>query len=184
MEPGPCALLKPRSVSAFIALDLDDAARALAAALIEQHRATVPARWLRSDKLHITLEFLGNPADPSAFAPKVDALAAQASPFSLSLHGAGVFVTERAPAVLWLGIAGDLAALHALHGRATPGDRPFTPHLTLGRAHTPNAFDALAASLGTLTSAPFEVSHLTLYESTHHAFRVVHRAPLQPASVK
>ena len=168
-------------MSVFVAIDLDGPARAVAAAAIEQHRSSVEAKWQQADKLHLTLVFLGNTMPDLT---KVETLAARARPFSLELRGAGVFVTERAAAVLWLGVGGDLDALHALHRDAAAqlGDepRPYVPHVTLGRAQVPGACDATAAALAELRSPRFTVQHLTLYESTHHQFRALQRYGFGP----
>jgi 2'-5' RNA ligase len=61
---------------------------------------------------------------------------------TLRLAGAGRFGSRRRPAVCWAGLDGDVAVLTALAGRLATGarglglpveDRPFRPHLTLGR---------------------------------------------------
>ena len=69
------------------------------------------------------------------------------------LAGAGRFVSRRSSA-LWVGVAGDLDALHtlrddvgaALRRAGLPGDeRPFRPHLTIAytrRGSTPAALDS------------------------------------------
>jgi 2'-5' RNA ligase len=63
-------------------------------------------------------------------------------PFEISMSGFGVFPNPRRPRVLWAGLAGDLETLSALQlavdeavGRLglPKEDRPFSPHLTLGR---------------------------------------------------
>ena len=171
-------------MSVFVAIELEAPVRAQVEAVLDEHRAAVDAKWLRPDKLHLTLVFLGNTIPETS---KLDALAATATPFSLELQGSGVFVTERAPAVLWLGVGGELERLHALQREAAAslGDepRPYVPHVTLGRAHTPGAFDAVAAKLAAFQSARFTVRHLVLIESTHHVFRGLHRSPLRTPAI-
>ncbi len=65
-------------------------------------------------------------------------------PASLRLAGAGRFGSARRPQVFWAGVDGDVAVLTALAGRLAAAarglglpveDRPFRPHLTLGRWH-------------------------------------------------
>ncbi|MBL8918776.1 MAG: RNA 2',3'-cyclic phosphodiesterase [Myxococcaceae bacterium] len=181
-------------MSVFLAIDLDDAARTLAAQVIEQHRPLVPAKWVRADKLHLTLVFLGN-ADPGhveGFKPVIDALARRHQPFSLELASAGTFGTARAPSVLWLGVAGAVEPLRALQADAQralltqqlPGlspkehERAFTPHVTLARSKHNAAFAEAATALSTLRSRPFTVAQLTLYESRADRYQALHRAPL------
>ena len=169
-------------MSVFLALDLDEPTRAQLCALIETHRGTVGAKWLRPDKLHLTLVFLGNAtADQvAAFTPKLEALATGRRPFSLRLQGAGTFVTARAPSVLWLGVQGQLAELAAVQAAAVATlvgreDRVYAPHVTLARSQVAGAFEPLRAQLEGFTSPGFEVNHLTLYESTHHHYRALSR---------
>ncbi len=174
-------------MSVFLAIDLDAPVRDQLTHLIETHRATLEAKWLRSDKLHLTLVFLGNAtADQvAAFQPKIEALVAGRAPFSLQLRGAGTFVTARAPAVLWLDVQGDLDALRALQHDAvasigTSEERAYVPHLTLARAKAPDAFEPLRRELADFESARVEVRHVTLYESTHHDYRALSRHDFTP----
>jgi 2'-5' RNA ligase len=101
-------------------------------------------RWTTPDRWHLTLLFLGTvPAD--RLAPLTDRVApavAATPPLTLRLAGAGRFGSRRRPAVCWAGVDGDVAGLSALAGRLADAaravplpveDRPFRPHLTLGR---------------------------------------------------
>lgn len=179
-------------MSVFLAIDLDAAARAQATALIEAHRATHEAKWLRPDKLHCTLTFLGNPkADQvEAWKPLIDALAARHHPFRLELAGAGTFLTARAPSVLWLGVEGQLDAVRALQHdtQATLGSavghqqREYLPHVTLARSQGADHFEGLVTALRDFRSDAFQVAHVSLYESTNHVYRVLHQARLRTAS--
>lgn len=178
----------PLTMSVFLAIDLAPEPRAQVTTLIETHRGTVEAKWLRTDKLHLTLVFLGNAtADQVAgFQPKLEALVEGRSGFSLRLRGAGTFVTARAPSVLWLGVHGDLAALEQLQREAVTAlvggeDRVYVPHVTLARAQQPGAFDGLARELETFQSAEFTVETLTIFESTHHHYRALSQHPFTPA---
>jgi 2'-5' RNA ligase len=78
------------------------------------------------------------PALASTAAPVV----AAAPPMRLRLAGAGRFGSARRPAVAWAGVDGDVGPLTELaagltglaRGLGLPvEDRPFRPHLTLGR---------------------------------------------------
>ncbi len=187
-------LERSSTVTVFLAIDLDDAVRTRAAAVIEQARPTVDARWVRADKLHLTLVFLGNPAaeQVETLRARASAVAARHRPFGLRLSGVGTFGTARAPSVLWLGVSGDLGRLHALQADARahlllddlPGvqpierERPYAPHVTLARSKDGHPFGALEASLRTFESPSFHVGHVTLYESTASEYRPLHRASL------
>jgi 2'-5' RNA ligase len=171
-------------VSVFLAVDLGDAARAACVALIEAHRARFDARWLRPDKLHCTLVFLGSPPSEQVgrFVESIDALAARHRPFALRLQGAGTFVTARAPSVLWLGVEGELAARRALQADAQQSlggeERVYQPHVTLARAKVAAHLEPLREALSALTLPTFAVSRLTLYESSEHSYRPLHVAAL------
>jgi 2'-5' RNA ligase len=94
--------------------------------------------------LHVTLAFLGEqPEDRLAELERVglDA-AARSQAGTLRLGAAGHFGSGRAPRVLWVDLAGDVAALATLHtnlsqrlkAQAFPTeDRPFRAHITLAR---------------------------------------------------
>lgn len=176
-------------MSFFVAVDLDGPVRAQVAELIAQREHLVPAKWLRADKLHVTLQYLAHPA-PFALAalqPKLAEVAARHAPFRLQLEGAGLFETGRAPAVLWLGVRGETRALEALQrdvaaAAGLPFDKPFVPHVTLARGKSRPALGALCEALASFASPAFTVGGLTLYESNNHVHRRVFEAPLGPGN--
>ncbi len=101
-------------------------------------------RWTEPGRWHLTLLFLG--AVPREQLPELAARAAPvvaaAPPLRLRVAGAGRFGSARHPSVAWAGLAGDVAPLTELAGRLADAarslglpveDRPFRPHLTLGR---------------------------------------------------
>jgi 2'-5' RNA ligase len=124
------------------------------------HEATKPlrdaaptAKWVDTDRLHLTIRFLGQQPE-STVAPLVDALRAvgkRFDPIALELGGLGAFPNLRRPRVVWMGVKGD-PKLELLHhdvetacgelGFEVEG-RPFRPHLTLARAGDPR-IDAVA----------------------------------------
>ncbi len=101
-------------------------------------------RWVNPSLLHVTLAFLGEqPEGRLATLEDVGHNAAQLSrPGELQLGAVGHFGNGRAPRVLWVSLAGDIAALTTLHANLareleahdlpTEG-RPFRPHITLAR---------------------------------------------------
>ena len=101
-------------------------------------------RWTAPDRWHLTLLFLG--AAPADSVPALlDAAAkavAGAPAMRLRVAGAGRFGPVRRPQVFWAGLHGDVEPLVELAGRLSAAaralglaveDRPFRPHLTLGR---------------------------------------------------
>ena len=168
----------------FVALDPPEPVRRRLGALAEDlrrgaGRAGDEVRWVPPANVHLTLQFLG--AVPEERVAAVEAAlgeaAAEARPLSLSVRGVGGFPNARRPRVLWAGLEGDLAPLVALVAGLgarlgklgfPPEDRPFSPHLTLGRARDGHGAPGLAGALagaGQAEAAPWRASELVLFES-------------------
>lgn len=165
----------------FVAVNLapEERRRAWEAAqpLREAH---LPVRWAAESSLHLTLRFLGE-VDAARTGPIGEALAGAvrlARPFTLGLGGVGAFPSLGKPRVVWLGIerhpALELLAndveLALMKLAFEPELRPFSPHLTLGRA-APGArpaafrdFASRAAAIGYQDSTT--VNSVDLMQST------------------
>ena len=98
-------------------------------------------RWTRPELLHLTVEFLGEqPSEEGALAALGSV---SAPPFSLTFSGLGRF-RGRGGDILWYGVEASpqLLELHRQLRRALKEqgiqteDRPYRPHLTLGRQVT------------------------------------------------
>jgi 2'-5' RNA ligase len=134
-------------------------------------------RWTVPDRWHLTLLFLGTvPAE------RVPALVAGAGPvvataprMTVRLAGGGRFGSLRRPQVAWAGLAGDTAPLVDLAGRLAAlarslhlpvEDRPFHPHLTLGRWRPGRPADgALTDRLAGYRGPDWPVTEVLLLES-------------------
>ncbi|MHB9025682.1 MAG: RNA 2',3'-cyclic phosphodiesterase [Armatimonadota bacterium] len=142
-------------IRAFIATHIDPAVLSRLAALQEEWRATgAPVSWVRPEGMHLTLKFLGEVPEERipAVAEVLHAVARRHAPFALTLAGAGGFPNLRRPRVLWVGVTDGAVELGELarelaEGLAALGfpreQRPFSPHLTLGRVKAPAGLDAL-----------------------------------------
>jgi RNA 2',3'-cyclic 3'-phosphodiesterase len=129
----------------FVAVTPPEQARAdLYRALAPVRDAPGAPRWTTPDRWHLTLLFLGRvPAEVvGPLADGVGPVVAATPSVTLRLAGGGRFGSRRRPQVCWAGVAGEADALAALAVRLagvarTLGlpveDRPFRPHLTLGR---------------------------------------------------
>ncbi len=148
--------------------------------------------WVRPENIHLTLRFLGDTAADlmPALGAGLDAVAAAAPPFFLQLDGLGCFPNPRRPRVIWVGLRdpeGCLALLkEAVERMLLPWgwereERPFRPHLTLGRVR-----ERTVPPTGDWMRQPpdrsFEVEALHLMESRLQPagakYVTVHSAPL------
>lgn len=131
---------------AFVALPCPPRLRAaLGQALEEWRESGTSIRWSRPELVHLTLRFLGDHADPERLERLGVALgraAAATPPLTVRPGATGAFPGWGRARVLWLGLEdrGGLVALAAAVEEAArragfpAEERPFTPHLTLGRA--------------------------------------------------
>jgi 2'-5' RNA ligase len=122
-------------------------------------------RWVPPHNVHLTLKFLGDVSQSNlellAQALKVEAR--EHTVFSLSVGGLGAFPNPRRARVIWIGIEAPEAlqalqhAIEAVSARLgyTPENRPFSPHLTIGRVNQ----NASAGELQHLRSA-LEATHI------------------------
>ena len=165
----------------FVAVELDERSRAAIAAEQERLRPIAAqgarVRWVQPDHLHLTLAFLGDvdgaPADGivAALQPPI----AQ-PPFDLIFAGFGMFPPRGAPRALWIGIRDGESELRELQrvvaervarSGVALEQRPFSPHLTLGRwkESRPSDRSRLADAFHERTIARVRVDGAALFES-------------------
>lgn len=166
-------------IRTFVAVTLGgDIERSVAAAVGELRSELGAVRWVRAETAHLTLKFYGD-VEEAAIPALIEALeqAARAvEPFPVAIAGGGAFPSPGRARVLWLGVEDPAAALPrlatAVEAASSPlgypaEDRPYTPHLTVGRARGPVIRDA-AAALERLRPRRFgqtEVRELVLFRS-------------------
>lgn len=135
------------TIRLFIAIDLPEMVKDVLAETAVQMSKNMPnraVRWVGREQMHLTLRFLGDTAVSQLpdLQQELGQLAARQRPFALRLNGVGAFPNPKRPRVVWAGLAGDLAPLQtmqaALEDRVVAlgwvrEQRPFSPHLTLGR---------------------------------------------------
>jgi RNA 2',3'-cyclic 3'-phosphodiesterase len=197
VDPAPA----PRPHRLFVAIAPSDPLRRRLAALVADLKASAgragnDVRWVPAENVHLTLHFLGGVPHARVEDVKaaVSAAAAAAAPLSLEVKGAGGFPNARRPRVVWLGIAGDVASLAAIVadlGRRLaplgfpPESRPFSPHLTVGRAREQRGAPGLGGALAHAALAEgvaWRVPELVLFESflspKGPRYEAIQRAPL------
>ncbi len=101
-------------------------------------------RWVSPEKIHLTLKFFGN-IEESKIEPIVKSIEGPIQttpPFSLKVKGVGAFPHLKNPRVIWMGLTSGKENVISLQQRLEvllekigfqTEDRPFHPHLTLGR---------------------------------------------------
>lgn len=165
----------------FVATDLDDAALEEIGALQWRLKRRAGERgslkWTKREQMHLTLAFIGE-ADEMLAAKLIAAMQKRAgqAPFDVEFEHIGVFPPHGAPRILWLGVgrgAADLIALQRDIAARVEAvgvrleERPFHPHLTLGRWRDGRPSDRRAidemADTGVVARA--SVDHATLYRS-------------------
>jgi RNA 2',3'-cyclic 3'-phosphodiesterase len=158
----------------FLAVDIDDATRTqvgrIASGLREALEPNTKGSWVRPERMHLTLHFLGNVDD--AFEQRLrETLSAPiaVAPFDVTFDGLGLFPERGSPRVLWLGVAEGLEPLRRLHAAFVGLERTkesFTAHLTLARFRDRVTRSALTGITRIPAFAgPSRIDRVTLYES-------------------
>jgi 2'-5' RNA ligase len=168
-------------IRAFIAIDLPPALQEPLEKQTSRLRQALGddlVRWVPVHNMHLTLKFLGNTAASHIeFIKQMMTQAADSTPpFDLTLSGLGSFPNPKRIRVLWAGVhagSGLTSLQRELElGAARLGcerdERPFSPHLTLGRVRqgtdakdTQKIRDALSAhQTGRIGAARIDSVHL------------------------
>lgn len=168
----------------FVGVEISPHAAAGAAALIEElrrraERLAPHARitWIPTERLHITVRFIGNADDARAEAIRA-ALepAVTVAPFDLVLAGSGAFPRSGAPRVLWAGVVASGASLGGVEREVTarlqqvgvaPEPRGYRPHLTLARIRDAAGLTSSRLCEGLLDQVvgTTRIETITLFES-------------------
>lgn len=119
-----------------------------------------PVRWVQAKNIHLTLKFLGDVSvtNLDLLKKQLQAEVAGCHSFEISVGGAGSFPSVHRPRVIWVGVKAppDLTTVQTGVEAAMarlgypPEERPFSPHLTIGRVArncTPQDFHLISSAL-------------------------------------
>ncbi len=100
-------------------------------------------RWVPLENMHLTLKFIGevSPANVEMIQQMLGIEAAAVAPFQVQVGGLGAYPSPRRARVIWTGIQAPPALSSLQHGIESGAarlgyeaeERPFSPHLTIGR---------------------------------------------------
>lgn len=165
---------------AFLAVEIQEAAQEHLSDVIRQLSLTTSrVKWVDPRQIHVTLKFFADltPHNRSVVEAALGEIASSVSPMPLAVRGLGAFRSGARMRVLWAGLedpTGGLSAFQAsmeqaLEGRGIPREeRPFRPHLTLGRFREPSAeprLEDLLHKLKAFDAGAFESDRVTLFRS-------------------
>jgi 2'-5' RNA ligase len=163
----------------FAAIEIGAVAQSLVAEEQARLKETLRAssiRWTKHDQLHMTLVFIGEVTDDRAVRiveTMRDAIAHP--PFRFELGGIGAFPPRGAPRALWIGVKAGAEQMIRVQSLVTDRlegigvareDRPFSPHLTLGRWRDSRPSDRpRTGAAPPQTVARVDVKAVTLFQS-------------------
>jgi len=146
--------------------------------LLKSGLASGNIRWTATDNIHITLVFIGDTEDRmiAAINSMLKDKCEGSGTFELILRGSGVFKSLSDPRIIWTGIdpSEKLMQLNSIivNGLRETGtkieERPFNPHLTLGRIKHLNDNTILKPLLDRFQNTVIQkvpVNEVILYES-------------------
>jgi len=135
------------SVRSFLAIELSEPLRVEACQCVDHLKARYPDfRFIDPANWHLTLHFFGylSREQMNQIIKTLPLFLASAKSFLISWDGSsGAFPNLQNPAILWLGLGGDLEALFVLKKEIDAAlqkmefpieKRPFKPHVTIARA--------------------------------------------------
>jgi 2'-5' RNA ligase len=136
-------------------------------------------RWVNPEKIHLTLKFFGN-IEESRIEPifkSIEEPIRNTLPFSLEVRGVGAFPHLRNPRVIWMGLVDGREVLVSFQKQIETQlekigfqleDRPFHPHLTLGRMKSSRGKEELVGRIERHKEeefGDFQVERVILFKS-------------------
>lgn len=170
-----------KSARAFVAFEIP---RNVVNTLVQKRgdieRGMPPARWVRSENLHLTLMFLGDvPVQTlDVFYELMSQTLEGLSAPRISLNGSGFFPDTRRPRVAWIGgTASGVEEVHdgvnraAFEAGLTLESKPWSLHLTQARLNRPWPRKAVSEFVRWgegLDLPPFDANEVVVFTSELH----------------
>jgi 2'-5' RNA ligase len=166
---------------AFIAIELSPEIKD-SLSTIQSHLkySGADVKWVATDNIHLTLKFLGDITEETCgkIRAVLDGIGKSTKPFEVGIKDIGAFPNINYPRVIWVGIGKGAVESKALAENVADGilklgfqkeQRPFAPHLTIGRVRSPKNKESLKEKTGTAqipVTKPHLVSSIVLFQST------------------
>jgi 2'-5' RNA ligase len=190
----------PDLIRVFVALPINEEVRG-GLAVIQKRLKQSGARvgWVKPANIHLTLAFLGYVPETQVtdLAAVMDEAASRVPAFRFEVAAIGTFGSPHSPRVVWAGVEDPSGTLSLLHQELVVGlagldipldDRPFRPHLTLGRVRSRRGVVELTSALGSVKNSRLggvEAGSLHLMrsrlESQGAQYSLLHASPLTGA---
>jgi 2'-5' RNA ligase len=174
-------MTEQRRVRAFLALDLPREIRAKIEIIQGQLKPLLRGdiRWTNPDNVHLTIKFFGLISRPqiATIFEVVGGITARTKSPALQVGSVEVFPSTKRPRVIWLSIQGEVEPLTWLQREIDEKllgcgfeaeERPFRPHLTLGRIKGFSGsagLDDIVARGDAFAAGSFAARELTLFKS-------------------
>ena len=133
-------------VRAFVALEIPaNVVDSLVQAEKELEATGADIKLVERENLHLNLKFLGEISEAQASQARSRLAKLSLKGADIAVRGVGAFPSPSRPRVVWAGVAPEdehlvvpiaEGVLAALEGIGERDDRPFRPHVTLGRVRT------------------------------------------------
>jgi 2'-5' RNA ligase len=167
-------------IRTFVAVRLPETTRELLAGIAKQLAdSEADVKWVLAGNFHITLKFLGD-VDVDRLDDVYEAgnvAIERTSPFEIVLSGVGAFPKPSRPNIIWVGISSGSTQLLGMAQRMEDSfehigfpkeDRPFSPHITIGRTRSSRAVDRLVETIERLRDQhvdSFNAESVVVYKS-------------------
>jgi 2'-5' RNA ligase len=167
-------------IRSFIAIEIPGDLRAKIETIqkeLQNKKADV--KWVLPGGIHLTLKFLGEitAREVESISNILDSIIPSWKAFPLRIKGVGCFPSIRNPRIIWLGIdegASMVSTLQkaiersAIEQGFSAEDRPFRPHLTLGRVRSKRGLEYLIQAIENLREVEvgtFKAQEVSLFRS-------------------